>query len=344
MATIEESVNKSWQVTSTDIEPTPGRPDGAEDYGVKTEKATGLKGLPGRSLGTRLGLIFLTGLLLGWIVIGWWLWPVKWTNSKPWLLQPDHQRAFVGLVAENYWHTRDISRAREALDGWDYETLTQLLATMESQASSTEERRYLAALAKALALPDPEISPFSSFAEHRALIISGILAAAPLVAAGILAIAPRIRGSKKKSEPALGEGMEELEAELEKLLSQEGEEGQPAEGEEEEGEAEEGGEGEEGAEKKQGDEEEEEDDEAPDEDDEWLDDGVGEDGELVGDILSTIFEEESETLAQYEALCKGLEDIEVDDLVSKSQEVLDQLVRSNSLRQTQIRGQRFIAR
>lgn len=334
MATIEESVHTSWQITSTDIEPTPGGPDGAEGYGTETEKATGLKGLPGKSLGTRLGLIFLTGLLLGWIVIGWWLWPVKWTNSEPWLLQPDYQRAFVGLVAENYWHTRDISRAREALDGWDYETLTQLLATMESQASSTEERRYLATLAEALALPDPEVSLFSSFAEHRALIISGILATAPLVAAGILAISPRIRGSKKKSEPLLGEGMEELEAELEKLLSQE-EEGQPAEGEKEEGEAEEEGEeGEEGAEEKQGDEEEKEDDEAPDEDDDWLDDEMGEDGELVGDILSSIFEEESETLAQYEALCKGLEDIEVDDLVSKSQEVLDQLVRSNSLQQT----------
>jgi hypothetical protein len=332
MATIEESVNKSWQITSTDIEPTPDGPDGAEGYGTETEKATGLKGLTGKSTGTRLGLIFLTGLLLGWIVIGWWLWPVKWTNSEPWLLQPDYQRAFVGLVAENYWHTRDISRAREALDGWDYETLTQLLATMESQASSAEERRYLTTLAEALALPDPEVSLFSSFAEHRALIISGILAAAPLVAAGILAISPRIRGNKKKSEPLLGEGIEELEAELEKLLSQEGEEGQPAEGEEEEGEAEE--EGEEGAEEKQGDEEEEEDDEAPDEDDAWLDDEVGEDGELVGDILSSIFEEESETLAQYEALCKGLEDIEVDDLVSKSQEVLDQLMRSNSLQQT----------
>jgi hypothetical protein len=332
MATIEESMNESWQITPTDIEPTPGGPGGTEGYESETEKATGLKGLTGKSTGIRLGLIFLTGLLLGWIVIGWWLWPVKWTNSEPWLLQPDYQRAFVGLVAENYWHTRDISRAREALDGWDDETLTQLLATMESQASSTEERQYLAMLAEALALPDPEISLFSSFVEHRALIISGILAAAPLVAAGILAISPRIRGSKKKSEPLLGEGMEELEAELEKLLSQEGEEGQPAEGEEEEGEAKE--EGEEGAEEKQGDEEEKEDDEAPDEDDDWLDDEVGGDGELVGDILSSIFEEESETLAQYEALCKGLEDIEIDDLVSKSQEVLDQLMRSNSLQQT----------
>jgi hypothetical protein len=338
MATIEESMNESWQITPTDIEPTPGGPGGTEGYESETEKATGLKGLTGKSTGIRLGLIFLTGLLLGWIVIGWWLWPVKWTNSEPWLLQPDYQRAFVGLVAENYWHTRDISRAREALDGWDYETLTQLLGTMESQAPSTEERRYLTTLAEALALPDPEASLFSSFTEHRALIISGILAAAPMVAAGILAISPRIRGSKKKSEPLLGEGMEELEAELEKLLSQKGEEGQPAEGEEEEREAkeegEEGEEGEKGAGEKQGDNEGEEDDGAPDEDDDWLDDEVGEDSELVGDILSSIFEEESETLAQYEALCKGLEDIEINDLVHKSQEVLDQLVRSNSLRQT----------
>ncbi len=28
-------------------------------------------------------LSLLAGLLVGWLVIGWWLWPVQWTGALP---------------------------------------------------------------------------------------------------------------------------------------------------------------------------------------------------------------------------------------------------------------------
>lgn len=278
----------------------------------------GLKDLVRGSRGTLLGLVFLAGLLLGWVVIGWWLWPVKWTNSEPWLLRPEHQRTFVGLVADDYWHTRDVSRARQALAGWDDEALTNLMATMQSQASSPEECQHLAALADALALPNPEESLLTSLLNHKILILSAVLSAAPLVAAIALAVSPLMRRGVKKHKRLLGQGVEDLEEELEQLLAQEKEQ-QAQEEEQEAGEEEEEKEWEEGEEEEEG--------------NEWLDEEIGEEDQTIQGILSGIFEEEDETLGYYASICKNLEDIDIDDLVQKSQEVMGQIVRSNTLRQ-----------
>jgi hypothetical protein len=317
------STETSQQIISENLAPPLGGFDYVEDDQVQAEEPTGLKRLTRRSQGTCFGLVFLAGLLLGWLVIGWWLWPVQWTNSKPWLLTPEHQRTFIGLVADEYWHTRDISRARGALAGWGDEALTNLLATMQSQTSSAEERQHLATLAEALALPAPTASLLTSLLDHKGLILSTVLSAAPLVTAVILAVAPLVRNRRKEPEAVLGQGIEDLEEELEKLLAQ-GEEQQAQEGEE----------GEE--EKETGNEEEEDEENREDEDgddDEWLDEEVEGEDPLVGNILSSIFEEDNETLMVYQALCKDLEDIDVNDLVQKSQGIIDQLVRSNMLRQ-----------
>jgi hypothetical protein len=287
-----------------------------------------LTGFVKRSRFTLLGLAFLVGLSLGWLIIGWWIWPVKWTNSDPWLLSMEHRMTFVRLVAEDYWHDGDISYAREALTGWDRDDLTDLLATMQVQASSPEERQHLAALAEALALSDPaEDSLVATLLGQKILIWSVALAASPLAVAVVLAVSPLVRNRTGESTRRLGHGADAFERELEELLALEEEQlAEGGEGEEWEEEEEWVGEGEDWEEEEQ---EEEEGGEA--DEDEWLDEEIGEEGQLVGDILSDIFQEEDETLAYYEALCEGLEDIDVDDLVRKAQGVLDQLVRSNAL-------------
>jgi hypothetical protein len=48
---------------------------------------------------------FLVGLLIGWLVIGWALWPVTWKNTLPQDLRPAERDAYLGsgtsgLVAE----------------------------------------------------------------------------------------------------------------------------------------------------------------------------------------------------------------------------------------------------
>ena len=37
-----------------------------------------------------VGIIsFVVGLLIGLVVLGWWLWPVQWTDAGPSDLRPD---------------------------------------------------------------------------------------------------------------------------------------------------------------------------------------------------------------------------------------------------------------
>jgi len=103
-----------------------------------------------------IGVAFLVGLLLGWLAIGWWLWPVSWTDTDPWDLRTEHQKRYVGLVVRNYTGSRNADQARESLAGWDKRALSDLLVTMQDQASDLESSQQLAELALALELPRTE--------------------------------------------------------------------------------------------------------------------------------------------------------------------------------------------
>lgn len=138
-----------------------------------------------------LGLAFTIGLLLGWIVIGWWLWPVRWVNTRPSDLQPRYQATFVRLVAEDYWRTHDLSRAEDLLASWEEEALSNLLVIAEGEAASPDAREHLAALREALELPGPE--PLLGFLFRQKLVIWGVVVAMlPLIAAIGFAVSPYI--------------------------------------------------------------------------------------------------------------------------------------------------------
>ena len=251
------------------------------------------------------GLIFVAGLLLGWLVVGWWLWPVQWTNADPWHLRQRHQKTYISLVAESFWWTSDIHRAREALAGWDGEAVAELLATMEREASSPEARQQLAALAEALEMPTAEESLWASLLSQKAILLSVIVSALPLTAAIVLGVFSFVQNRTQQAEGLLA-GEEQLEEALEEILGQE--EGEQAErGEEEEEEKEE---------EEEGEYEEDEEEEEP-----W-----------VHDLVSILFDEDETELSELEALCKKLPDIDASDLLENSRKVADQLGQSNALR------------
>ncbi len=282
-----------------------------------------------RSRGYLVGLAFMAGLLLGWMVIGWWLWPVQWANSEPWDLGSKHQRTFVRLVAEDYWQTSDIYRAREALAGWDEEALAELLATMENRASSPEERQHLAALAEALEMPDAAGESLVDFVlSQKAILLTSTLSASPLVAALAFAAYSLVRNRTQRAETLLAV---EEQLRLEELLAPGGgeqEEQQDQEGEQQAEEEEKEGE-EEGEE-----EEEEEDDEDYDEDDEDYDEDDEEEIEpWAQDLVFDLFEEDDTEIAQIAAICKKLPDIDASDLLKDSKQTANDLYRGNALRQ-----------
>ena len=103
-----------------------------------------------------IGAAFLVGLLLGWLAIGWWLWPVGWTHTDPWDLRTEHQQRYLSLVVKNYAQSRNADQAKESLAGWDKRALSDLLAIMQDQAPDLETSQQLAELASALELPTRE--------------------------------------------------------------------------------------------------------------------------------------------------------------------------------------------
>jgi len=141
-----------------------------------------------------MGSAFLVGLLLGWLIIGWWLWPVDWTDADPWDLRVAHQERYVVLVAGDYTQSRNADQARQALAGWDDQALADLLATMQNQTSSLETRRQLAELGSVLALPKSEPlaltepGAFPSLPSLRSRLVTVCGTAVAVVAAAVLII------------------------------------------------------------------------------------------------------------------------------------------------------------
>ncbi len=259
-----------------------------------------------------VGVAFGVGLLLGWLVIGWWLWPVQWSGSAPWYLAPQYQRAYIGLVAEEYWRTSDVSRAKEALAGWDRKSLANLLATMETEISNAETRRHLAALAEAMDMPSSEVSLTSSLWRQKGLILAMILAMAPSLVAVVLVAAPWLR--KRRQPPQELPGQEDqLEGGLEELLAGVQMEAAP---------------GEASPQAAQERTEEEEDEEQTPKEEESAEE---EPAAGLGDLLS-LFEEEDTTLAATEMLCKDLPELPVAELLENATRVASQLRKSNELR------------
>jgi hypothetical protein len=317
------------QIISENLEPVFREFDDLENHETNDESNERSKfaDLIRGSRGYLIGLTFVAGLLLGWMVIGWWLWPVQWTNSEPWHLRPRHQRTFVRLVAEDYWQTGDISRAREALAGWDKEALAELLATMENQASSTEERQHLIALAEALEMPDANESLVAFLLSQKAILFSSTLSASPLVIALALAAYSLVQNRTRAEAPSAVEEQSEEEL-LEELLAQ-GEEAQEGR-QDQEGEGKEPDQEEEQQEE-EGEQQDQEQKEKQDGEEEYEEDDEEEEEPWAQDLISDLFDGDDLEITQLETLCKNLPDIDVSDLLEHSKQTANDLSRSNAL-------------
>jgi hypothetical protein len=79
------------------------------------------------------------GLLLG-LAIGWWWWPVEWTNSTPANLRSDFQGEYLTWVAEQYMETGDLEKARNRLGVtlWKEGQIAQTLDALEKSLDGQE--------------------------------------------------------------------------------------------------------------------------------------------------------------------------------------------------------------
>ncbi len=57
-------------------------------------------------------LAFVVGVIFGLVVLGWWLWPVQWTNASPKELHPGYQDVWLRMAILSYGATGDAATAK----------------------------------------------------------------------------------------------------------------------------------------------------------------------------------------------------------------------------------------
>jgi len=97
-------------------------------------------------------IAFVVGLLIGWLVIGWGLWPVTWTNALIQDLRPDLRNQYISMVADSYAQTGNLDQARGRLSGWSDEELARVIADAQEVlvARDADAARNVQSLAAAI--------------------------------------------------------------------------------------------------------------------------------------------------------------------------------------------------
>ena len=60
-----------------------------------------------------IGLV--VGILVGWFILGWGLFPVEWVDATPGHLREDFRSVYLAYTAEDYFRTGDMARLRSRL-------------------------------------------------------------------------------------------------------------------------------------------------------------------------------------------------------------------------------------
>lgn len=297
------------QHTSSPEEPR----DGAVDRRANTGKPESAAAGSGRIAGT--AVVFLIGLVIGWLVLGWWLWPVQWMNALPWHLQSPYRNRYVRLVATSLWHTGDTRHAREALEGWDHEDLGRRLASLQQQASNEDEREQLETLALLLDLPTPELSIWHSLLSQSSIVGWATISLLLLASAGVLTVYSLVPATKGAPIPATAPDLVPSEEE-DVWGDDEGfddyDDDELIIGE---------------IDDTDGDDEEDEDDIYGSETDFYE---AGED--VVESLSAFMFDNEEEDVTDLKGICERLPEIDVSELNQEAQEVAEQLGRGIDLR------------
>ena len=103
------------------------------------------------------------GLALGF-AIGWWLWPVKYTNTSPAVLRQDYRDDYIVMVATAYEGEGDLEQARERLRALDPQEpaapVIELAERLVEAGGGDDEIARLARLAWALGSTSPTLIPY----------------------------------------------------------------------------------------------------------------------------------------------------------------------------------------
>jgi len=102
-----------------------------------------------------MAFIFGVGVLVGWMILGWWLFPVRWRNAHPTNLAPGYQTDYLAMVADSYAQNKDRALARRRLEGFSPEQIRAAADELEGQrlTAQAQSLRELAPVAGQPGMP-----------------------------------------------------------------------------------------------------------------------------------------------------------------------------------------------
>ena len=165
-----------------------------------------------------LAAAFLIGTMVGLVVLGWWLWPVQWTDASPADLQDTWQRAYLSMVADSYALNGNVELARERIAALETPSRTAAQIGLELQAmvqtrltaNDSDGASRLQALAAALGAPSSQTAPGGTLptaprAEAplmtRLLRVCGLVILVLVILAGLLLLVYFLQ-SRTAAEPS----------------------------------------------------------------------------------------------------------------------------------------------
>jgi hypothetical protein len=145
----------------------------------------------------------LVGALFGLVILGWWLWPVKWTDATPAELSSEWQEQYLRLTIQAFGSSGDASLAQknfEALGAAGPELLQKI--SQSPQNLSSDLIASFSSLVAAGAAPSPTQEPKPTSGSSRLIpyLIGGICLVVVIIIA--LAAALLLRGRYVRSGSA----------------------------------------------------------------------------------------------------------------------------------------------
>jgi hypothetical protein len=106
-----------------------------------------------------VGIIsFIVGLFIGLVVLGWWLWPVQWTDAGPNDLRPDAQETYLRMAIDSYTLNQDAAVAQQRIAEVG-ENSTEILANIAADPQTQNTDSIQAFLLFTDTEPTEEVTP-----------------------------------------------------------------------------------------------------------------------------------------------------------------------------------------
>lgn len=82
-------------------------------------------------------ITFVLGALFGLVVLGWYLFPLRWTGGGPKDMAPAEQEFYIRTISELYSRDLDVAKVQTALGGWNSDEIAcQMAATTTDPADA----------------------------------------------------------------------------------------------------------------------------------------------------------------------------------------------------------------